>query len=88
MRETAARDDGVEIEGDAFVGQGTEQGVATHGELREAVGKNREFVGGVADGLDEQRALIVINCHFGAGGAGVDDQNLAVRGGHGREEEG
>ena len=53
MRETAARNDGIEIEGDAFVRQSTEQGVATHGELRETVGKLCQFVGGVTDGLDE-----------------------------------
>ena len=88
MREATARDDGIEIEGDAFVGQGAEQGVATHGELRETIGKLCQFVGGVTDGFDEQRALVVINCHFGAGGAGIDDQNLAKRGGHRREDGG
>ena len=88
MREATARDDGIEIEGDAFVGQGAEQGVATHGELRETVGKLCQFFGGVTNGFDEQRALVVINCHFGAGGAGIDDQNLAKRGGHRREDGG
>ena len=83
--ETAAGNDGIEIEGNAFGGQRFQQALATRGQLRETVGELRELVGRVVNGFDEHRALIVVDGHFRAGGTGIDDQNFAKREGHSGE---
>ena len=83
--ETAAGNDGIEIEGNAFGGQRFQQALTARGQLRETVGELRELVGRVVNGFDEHRALIVVDGHFRAGGTGIDDQNFAKRGGHSGE---
>jgi len=50
--ETAAGNDGIEIEGNAFGGQRFQQALATRGQLRETVGELRELVGRVVYGFD------------------------------------